>query len=99
MWNDFLFLSLVLFAILICPLLLFFLINFLLIVAFKLGGNCSECGSRIVWVWRSRSPDFSHGERYAHRFKFRKCLRCGRKEIIEHSGGYYDHWIPPASDK
>jgi DNA-directed RNA polymerase subunit RPC12/RpoP len=63
-----------------------FLAKFLYIVVRKPGGKCPECGSRFVWIWKSRDPELPF-----YVFERRKCLRCGCKDF----GG----WTPPVSEK
>jgi len=87
-------------VVLIC---LFFGVIFLVMsglrMLLKIDGVCSQCGSRLVWAWQERSPDFSHGFNYAHHFVFRKCLRCKHRETVSHGGGYHDTWIDPITGK
>jgi hypothetical protein len=83
-------------AMFILLMLLLFSIKAVLIVAFKQNGTCSKCDSRMNWIWQEKSRDFSH-EDYVHTMTFRKCLRCGHKETIGHTGGFHDHWTDPVT--
>ena len=53
---------------------LFFLFSY---IPFRI---CQKCGSRatLTW-WEFTGDDESHSREYRHRYKIRKCYRCGQR--------------------